>query len=179
MENMGQRSLELFESGICTERSDIRAHISVVNSTIYVFQTAHGIRAIERLSPPIATAGQPGVEGVTASGWKVPWNAIEDIRCVRPVHWNQWCDFRETMSTSEKGKLAVRCVQYAMEMGRFPIWLLADEDDRESVQIKGTDILLFCKKRIQVKCDWRCGERPRGTGNLFLQKTERNPLRLY
>lgn len=53
----------------------------------------------------------------------------------------------------------------------------AEESGDKSVQIAGTDIVVCCKKRIQVKCDSRCGERPLGTGNLFLQRAERNPLR--
>jgi hypothetical protein len=170
---------ELFESGIHTENSDIRAHVSVVNRKIYVFRTPMGIAAIERLVPEKATASQPGVGGITAQGWKLPWDAIEDIRIIHPCKWTGWALFRETMTTTEKGRLAVQCVQYAMKCGRFPLWVCSDEDDRESVQIKGTDILLFCRKRIQVKCDWRCGERPAGTGNLFLQCAERNPLRRY
>ena len=56
-------------------------------------------------------------------------------------------------------------------------WLDAAEDERENVQIQGTDILVFSRKRVQVKCDYRCGDRPLGTGNVFLQRAERNPLK--
>ncbi len=39
---------DLFEYGIHTEGSDVRAHVSVLNKTIYVFPTRNGVE----LSPP-------------------------------------------------------------------------------------------------------------------------------
>ena len=155
----------------------MRAHVSVVNRTIYVFQTHLGIEAIERTNPTLRTATQPGVNGPTAEGWLVDVNAIKDLRRLKFASWERWDEYRERASTSEKGALAVECVRTAMKRGRFPFWLDATEDDRENVQIKGTDILIFCRKRVQVKCDYRCGDKPLGTGNLFLQKAERNPFK--
>lgn len=179
---MGQRSVAvteppLFEYGIQTESSDIRAHVSVVNRTIYVFQTKEGIAAIERDAPPLRGASQPGVAGRTAEGWVVKVDSIADLRRVRFQSWPRWQDFREDLSTDAKGALAVQVVIEAMKRGRFPIWFHALEDDRQYVQVKGTDILVFCRKRVQVKCDYKSGDAPLGTGNLFLQKAERNPLK--
>jgi len=168
---------ELFAYGIQTETSDIRAHVSVVNRTIYVFQTIQGIKAIERERPPLRAASQAGVVGTTALGWPMPVNAIHDLRRVRFQSWPGWATFHESLSTSDKGARAVQCVLEAMKRGRFPFWLDAIEDAREYVQLKGTDVLVFCKKRLQVKCDYRGGDGPAGTGNLFLQQAERNPLR--
>ena len=165
---------ELFEYGIHTERSDVRAHVSGTNKCVYVFPTKNGVEAIKRHSPPLRSAGQPGVMGRTAEGWLVKPEWIDDMRVLRFHSWPDWECYSETMSTSEKGKLAVRCVVEAMRLGRFPFWLDASEDERENVQISGTDILVFCRKRVQVKCDWRAGT----TGNLFLQRAERNPLRM-
>ena len=176
---MGQPSLDagLFEYGIHTEASDIRAHVSVVNRTVYVFQTRHGVEAIERVRPPLRTASQPGVVGPTAEGWVIGVDEIPDLRRVKFVSWPEWPEFSERLTTTAKGALAVRCVIAAMKLGRFPFWLDASEDERENVQILGTDILVFCRKKVQVKCDYRSGDRPLGTGNLFLQRAERNPLR--
>lgn len=165
---------ELFEYGIHTERSDVRAHVSGADKTVYVFQTKNGVEAIRVNDPPLRSAGQPGVVGKTAEGWLVKPEWIEDMRCVRFHSWPDWSLYSPSMSTTEKGKLAVRCVVEVMRLGRFPFWLDATEDERENVQISGTDILVFCRKRVQVKCDWRAGE----TGNLFLQRAERNPLRM-
>ena len=168
---------ELFAYGIQTEKSDVRAHVSVVNKKLYVYPTRNGVDAIEIHKPPLRDAGQPGVVGRTAEGWLVKPDQIHDLRRLNFSSWPRWGEFSERMSTSEKGRLAVACVIESMRLGRFPFWLGATEDQRENVQILGTDILVFCKKRVQVKCDWRCGDAPLGTGNLFLQRAERNPLR--
>jgi hypothetical protein len=165
---------QLFEYGIHTENSDVRAHVSGTNKTVYVFPTANGVKAVEVHEPPLRSAGQPGVVGRTAEGWLVKPEWIDDMREVKFRSWAGWDEYLSTMSTTDKGKLAVRCVIDVMRLGRFPFWIDASEDDRENVQIKGTDILVFARKRVQVKCDWRAGD----TGNLFLQRAERNPLRM-
>ena len=167
----------LFEYGIHTEASDIRAHVSVVNQTIYVFQTRSGRAAVAQQSWPIAAACQAGVDGKTADGWLVPVEAIEDLRRVKFHSWEGWRQFRRELSTSRKGQLAVLCAISAMQRGRFPMWLDAAEDKRTYVQQQGTDVLVFCRKRIQVKCDYCAGDPPAGSGNLFLQRSERNPLK--
>lgn len=169
-------SAELFDSGIHTENSDIRAHVSVVGRCIYVFPTLNGIAAMEACED-VRSAGQPGVVGVTALGKVVPWRSIEGIRQLQFVSWPKWEEFREDMTTSQKGSLAVECVIASMRIGRFPFWLNATEDQRQNIQIKGTDIVVFCKKKIQVKCDWKAGEG--GTGNIYLQFSERNPLKRH
>lgn len=176
---MEQPAPPLFDYGIYTEVSDIRAHVSVVNRTIYVFQTRCGIAAIERERPQIRSACQSGVVGITAEGWPVKLEWIADLRRLRFESWQGWAKFNPGLSTSEKGALAVQCVIAAMKRGRFPFWVDALEDDRRYVQVAGTDMLVFCKKRVQVKCDYASGEKPNGTGNLFLQKAERNPRKQF
>jgi len=169
----------LFEYGIQTEASDIRAHVSVVNRSIYVFRTSEGVRAIEKHKPELRPAYQEGVAGKTADGWLVRPEWIEDLRLLRFESWPLWEEFNPGLPTTEKGRLAVECVLAAMKLGRFPFWIDATESDRENVQRKGTDVLVFCRKRVQVKCDFNGGARPAGTGNLFFQKAERNPLRAW
>jgi hypothetical protein len=167
---------ELFEHGIHTENSDVRAHVSVCNRMIYVFQTVEGRRAIERNHFPLANAWQDGVAGRTAEGWLVRIECIDGIRRLWFNSWTKWDQFTPNLNTSQKGKLAVECVVDLMKGGYFPFWIdEATESDRENVQIKGTDIIVFARKKIQVKCDWRAGE----TGNLFLQRAERNPLKRF
>jgi hypothetical protein len=167
----------LFEYGIHTEGSDIRAHVSVVNRTIYVFPTRNGVDAVFRAPREERYACQRGVSGPTAVGWLVPVADVEDLRRVKFASWEGWTQFRRELSTSRKGRLAVMCVLGAMKRGRFPFWLDATEDERHNVQILGTDVLVFCKKKVQVKCDFDSGEKPLGTGNLFFQRAERNPLK--
>ena len=168
---------DLFEYGIHTEGSDIRAHVSVVNRIVYVFQTFRGIEAIEKYNPELRKAGQNGVQYPTAEGWLAKPEWIEDLRRLKFFSWAHWPELNENQSTSKKGVLAVRCVVDAIRSGRFPFWLDTSEDDRKNIQIKGTDIVVFCRKKIQVKCDYRSGDIPNGTGNLFLQKAERSPLK--
>ncbi len=168
----------LHEYGIHTEQSDIRAHVSVVCRTIYVFKTESGRAAIREFSPPLRQAYQEGVAGATAEGWIVGVGMIPDIRRLRFDSWPEWPRFFPSLSTSEKGAMAVRCVISAMKLGRFPFWLDAAENDDHDIQVSGTDIIVACNQRIQVKCDFRGGDPP-GTGNLFLQRAERNPLRRY
>ena len=166
------KQAELFEYGIHLENSDIRAHVSAFNKTVYVFRTIEGVKAIEANNPPLAYAGQDGVNGPTGLGWLVRHGWINDLRKI-PVNWARWDEFEAGWNTSKKGRFAVDCVLALMKYGRFPLWINACEDDRENIQLHGTDILVFARKKIQVKCDYPAGR----TGNLFLQKAERNPLK--
>lgn len=167
---------ELHPYGILTENSHIRAHVSVVNRCIYVFPTAAVIDAIRINNPQERTAGQPGVKGPTALGWLVRPEWIEDIRRIKYHSWRGWDRFKPIMTTSEKGALAVLCVMGSMKLGRFPFWVEAQESDNAKIQIMGTDIVIYHNQRVQVKCDWKGGDQPAGTGNLFIQRAERNPL---
>jgi len=172
----------LFEYGIHTEQSDIRAHVSVVHRSLYVFQTHRAVTQIQRKADssepyPIRGAGQPGIDGLTATGWCVPPG---DIPGLRVIQWpfRGWDGFAGNLSTSDKGKRAVDIVVDVMSRGYFPLWVNASEDERREVQIQGVDIVVNCNARVQVKCDYKSGPRPLGYGNLFLQRSERNPLRL-
>ena len=54
--------------------------------------------------------------------------------------------------------------------------------DDKDIQIAGTDIIVCSHLKIQVKCDYRAGNKKhhrRVTGNLFLQIAECNPERRY
>lgn len=170
--------LELFEYGIQTENSDIRAHVSVVNKTIYVFPTRRGVEAIAERPRAERYASQRDVTGPTAKGWLVPVGDIRDLRRIRFPTWEGWCQFAPTLSTAQKGALALACVVAAMKRVGFPFWLDAAEDERENMQVAGTDLVVFCRKKVQVKCDYYGGDKPAGTGNVFLQRAERNPRRL-
>ena len=175
-------AMRLHEHGIETEDSDIRAHVSVVHKAVYVFRTVDAIEAIkgERYIKK-APATQPGVNGkTTAMGYVMPVSNIwgEGVRKVafESPGWYKFTD-KDTLSTSKKGKLAVSCVRGAMNRGLFPFWLDAEDSKDKAVQIAGTDLIVTLRFRIQVKCDWDCGEKPEGTGNLFLQYAESNPLK--
>ena len=165
----------LVEHGIQTEDSDIRCHVAPGTRTIFVFRTAAALSIMEAAVE--RAASQPGVVGVTARGRVVQWHAIPGIRRLRweSVEWWTW--FSRDQSTTEKGRNAVLVVQRLLGAGRFPIWCgYVGESLDVDIQISGTDLIVAGHWRIQVKCDYDAG--PGGTGNLFLQTAECNPLRM-
>jgi len=104
---------DLFESGIRTERSDIRAHVAVTNRAIYVFRTQHGLEAIDRVRPELRPASQPGVSGVTVGVGDADRRHHGSAGGRSSVL--AWLEgFTEALRTSDKGARAVACVQYAM-----------------------------------------------------------------
>lgn len=174
----------LFPHGIQTENSDIRAHVSVVCKRIFVFQTKNAVQVIRDLAPQhpewTRTAKQKGIAGITARGYAVPIEFVQDVRSIAmDPAWSGWGSWTQDLSTSERGEKAVKCVCGAIKRGLFPFWLDGQEDRRENIQIKGTDIVIFARKKIQVKCDFTAGPKHfGGSGNLFLQTSERNPLKM-
>ena len=172
--------VELFDYGIEVEQSDIRAHVGPATRRVYVFRTAEARKLAAMGKYDIAAAFQPGVDGPTATGWKIP---VGDFRGIFTLRWDAlqwWTWFSKDSPTNEKGRHAVRVVTELLKAGRFPLWVDCDENDRTRLQLKGTDILLYGKWRIQVKCDWSAGPRELGgTGNVFIQKAERNPLKKW
>lgn len=168
------------EYGIQTERSHIRAHVSPTTKAVYVYRTAAGLAAIQNGTHPKLPAFQPGHDGPTAWGYVVPVEDIPDIRTLHLTGTQWWEGFRESADTSEKGRLAVGVVQRLLQNGRFPLWVAADEVSDMGLQLEGTDIIAWGNWRIQVKCDYKAGPRALGgTGNLYLQVEEINPLGKY
>jgi len=177
---MGQPSqVKLFDYGIMLEDSDIRCHVAPGTRSAFVFQTASA-RSILPGHYRIQDAFQPGIAGRTAAGYLVPWRDIPDIRRIRWTSEPWWERFSENQTTSEKGASAVSVAQDLLRIGRMPLWTsVAGESQSSHLQIKGTDILLWGRWKIQVKCDWKAGDKGElgvGSGNLFLQIAERNPL---
>lgn len=182
MGESGMIAAELFQSGIQTENSDIRVHVGVLARACYVFPTKEGLRVIEQFRPPLKTASQEGVVGVTAQGYPCKLEWFLGLKIIRLRSWPEsiWAGWTPQLSTSEKGDRAVSLVCELLSRGAIPIAVHAHDDERKSVQISGTDIVIYARKRIQVKCDYRCGNgHPNCTGNLFLQIAERNPLKRY
>lgn len=176
---------ELFEHGIHTEESDIRAHVGFKTQTLYAFPTKRGVEDMERCVKEGKTAYkyafQKGVVYATGGGYPIPWNEIKDLKRARiPIEWFFNFKGTENSSTSEIGDYAVGLVSRLLKEGRFPLWsnpmFCMDVD----LQIKGMDIIVKGRWRIEVKGDVSCGERDLGgTGNLFFQTHELNPLKRH
>ena len=83
-------------------------------------------------------------------------------------------------STPVKGRKAENVVRKMIALGLISLVLDTVEVTDEGMQIDGEDFLVNTAQSIQVKCDWSAGPRELGgTGNLYLQETEANPLKLY
>jgi hypothetical protein len=178
---MGQPSVNhqprLHDYGIQTEDSDIRCHVAPGTRSIFVFRTATVLSLLNGRHTE-ALAGQAGVSYPTGKGYLVSWRQVPDIR---RIQWNSfpwWDRFKRDQTTSEKGAHAVWVCTELMRLGRFPLWVEAKESERAQVQLKGTDIVLWGRWKIQVKCDFYAGDGVSGTGNLFIQTAELNPLRM-
>jgi hypothetical protein len=169
---------QLVDYGLQNEQSDVRAHVSVVKRSIFVFRTEAGREAM--LLPGIrkAPARQSGFAGVTAEGYLVRPDQIKDCREVRCFpEWEGWSWLSENkpqLDTTAKGEHAVTIVSGALRAGLIPLWHNAVECKQLDLQISGTDIIVSNKCRIQVKCDWTAG-----SPNLYLQTAECNPLGKY
>jgi hypothetical protein len=165
--------------GIQTERSDLRAHVCILARALYVYPTRCGVAC---LSDP-RWREVPAKTGalVTAMGRLVPPTAINE--CMRvdiPDSLIVHANIQETQSTTEKGTRAMHLVAAMIRDALFPFPLDPTIITDTNMQFEGLDIVVATRVRIQVKLDFRGGERELGgTGNLFLQTAECNPTRSY
>lgn len=182
MKHSETRQVELFDYGIQSEQSHLRAHVCPIVRRIYVYPTECGVKALPK---GIETLGyQPGVDGATAKGYRVRPFDIE--KCVA-LQFNEraWkaVSFNQNDNTTMKGKKAVQLVEAMIKAGIFilPLGCIVDVNLSKAIEIKGDDIFVWTKKdriQIQVKCDFPGGEKELGgTGYLYLQTAERNPLK--
>jgi hypothetical protein len=167
--------MNLISYGIQSEESDMRAHVSVSNATVYLFPTYCGVKAIQ--SRPQNTA-RPAYTGqtITAMGYAVPIKEIQQLKPIPiPQDVFEKAKFTKDDDTSAKGAKAVYVVKEMIKRGLIPVTLKPEEVTDENMQIKGTDILITAVCKLQVKCDWRAGQ----TGNVYLQIAERNISKAY
>ena len=174
---MGQPVVtELFDYGIHNEATDIRAHVAVLAQKLYVFPTISAVRIMKNY--PKRSAKQSGVTGWTAEGHTVPVRDIPNLRELS-ISPDRLEGFTESLSTSEKGKRATDIVTAFLRAGRFPLWFDGELIGDTEMQIKGVDIYVRGKWKIQTKCDYRAGFGAGCSGNVFLQTAERNPLAMH
>lgn len=165
--------------GIQTEDSDYRAHVAYGVQRVYVFPTKSGLAAIRTHSYtelPVKTR-----DIVTAKGYAVPISHIDGLSEVLiPLDLHQQVRIEKFMPTGEQGKLAAIIVAGMMKRSLIPLPVLVNFADDHALQVRGTDIIVNSHLHIQVKLDFRGGDRRYGgTGNLFIQVAECNPFRQY
>jgi hypothetical protein len=178
----------LVDYGIQNEGSDYRAHVCYPIMRVYVFSTQNGRQGLERakvagLKPiPVYTNGI-----VTATGLPVPISWIEDVREIQiPLDiWNRYHidDFQDT---SQKGQRAAFIVFDMLKRNLVPLPVQPSYADSPALQLEGTDITINSELKVQVKCDFKGGDRryadhngKPATGNLFLQESECNPYKRH
>ena len=170
----GEMKMELADYGIHTEKSDIRAHVSVVAGKTYVFWTRLAVELCQSGKYTPKPGYQRGISTPTAMGYTIPWYEIPGIVPVGCRSIIEAQKFSEFDNTTVKGQKASKVVEHLIRAGWFPLpaMPIACEDVR--IQHSGIDLIVQGSWRIQVKCDYNAGEN--GTGNLYLQIAERNPF---
>jgi len=167
---------ELVEYGIFQDESNIHAHVGVLAKTVYVFPTHEVVELIGTGKYREVSVETDGI--ITAMGYLVPINHVPHCQAVRiPENVFRGCRFSEGDSAGLKGDKAIMVVKWLMGAGKFPIWLRPEIIEDVQMQISGTDIIVGCRARVQVKCDYRAGNGNGCTGNLFIQAAECNPQR--
>jgi hypothetical protein len=170
----------LYKYGIEEEQSDIRAHVSFIGRCVTVFRTADILALVSANAYRETTATQQGVSGPTAKGVLVPIADIEP-KYILTSDKCPWQKFNaEKTDLAALGRNAVAVVKAAIKANKFPMWVCGIVETDKEIDIQGTDIVVNARRRIQVKCDWgACPKEDGGTGNLFIQTHERNPLKIH
>ena len=166
--------------GIQNERSHCRAHVCPVTRTLYAYRTADGQATIAEGAYRKRSVLTHGI--VTAEGFLVPPEDIPGCGCVDISAWLWSIHILEDDDVSTKGAKALRLTIAVLRAGKFPLSLydVSESVDNRQLQQEGADLIVTVSARIQVKCDYRGGERLRGgTGFLFLQTAECNPHHQY
>lgn len=168
----------LIKYGIFDENSDARIHVAPTTKMMFVFPTKDIVNLLNNKQYPERYANQKNVSYVTAKGFVVPVEDIPKLQAVTStIPW--WGFFRKTDDTTEKGIRAVRWVKLFLEKGLIPLMFDCGISSYR-LDIQGTDIIAQGKWKIQVKCDYDAGPRKLGgTGNLFIQTYECNPLKKH
>ena len=169
---------QLVEYGIRTERSDYRAHVCFKVKHVYLFKTKCGVEAIDNKSYRVVGAWQRGIK--TAEGHAVPLGDIEHKSIKIPEELMR-ADPGDTQDLNVKGRAAARIVYNMLTKGAVPLPQIAKEIKEKDLQLDGCDIITISQElRVQVKCDYKGGDRHLGgTGNLFLQTKECNPFGIH
>lgn len=175
---------KLVNYGILQEQSDYRAHVGYLVHKVYIFPTESGRKAVEeakRTGINIFTATQLGMDKPTAEGYAIPTSRIEGLQEKEIPYdlWNKHKIHREALEEI-KGMCAAQIVYDMLKRGLIPLPVNVDLNNNVILQIKGTDIIINSRLKIQVKCDYKAGDiNAGGTGNLFLQTKESNPYQRY
>jgi hypothetical protein len=177
-------AMNLVNYGIQTETSDIRIHVCSVIGYAYVYITEQAKIVVAARTEAQCIAARQLVNGksvITAQGYLVTPDEIPGCNEVKiPGDISASYPIEEKDNTTLKGSQAVAIVKECILRHVILLPARIDEITDIDMQIKGTDIIVQSHLRIQVKCDRRGGRRTfGGTGNLYLQTAEINPLKAH
>jgi len=170
---------QLIHHGIQNEQVDLRFHVSITTKSVYIFEPRHAIAAMQTglyINVPVFTGNVK-----TATGYLIPPESIKNCRRVPiPDDLMYRAGFSKNDSTSMKGAKAEAIVNQMIRLGLISLVLDTVIITDEEMQINGSDIVADLAQSFQVKCDWKAGPKELGgSGNLFIQDTECNPLRQH
>jgi len=167
-------SLCLVDYGIQNEKSDFRVHVCVQARQVWFYPTSCGV--LSMYSCPLGKCRNRDGQ-VTGVGHLVPPRTISHAHLLKtdPSWFGVFSQNQFEEKESFKGSKAVELVKNIIYKGWFPFSVKGwDNVEDPTEQIAGADLLVLGDRRIQIKCDWRGGDKPHGTGNLFLQTKEIN-----
>lgn len=178
---------QLVEYGIFDEKAEFRAHLGVKTKAVYLFRT-DDMQALIQSTKYQSRSVWSEVHGMkieTARGYLVPvvdiprlvWAAVSEAKL---AYYGFLRHLKSPyMSTSDRGDAASQIVNELLENGELKLPVNGKLVTDAMEQIAGHDLIVTDSGHtIQVKCDLAGGYRERGgTGNLFIQYAECNPLK--
>ena len=170
---------KLVNYGIQNDYADLRYHVGVVVKKVFVFMPEKARDALSNGEYRKVCVRMGKI--VTATGYLVPYTDISGCRMVDiPGELYDGAGFYYQDSPKVKGEKAERLVRKMIVSGLLSTILTTVSVDDENMQVQDIDLVVLQAREIQVKCDWRAGPTELGgTGYLFLQDAECNPLRIY
>src|SRR3990167_3667725 len=170
----------LVKYGIEEEESDYRAHVSAVTKTVFVFETQRAVEYIKTSASCLRQREAWTGDIKTAQGYIISPNEITSmLEFEIPDDLIPPMGLIRRWSTSDKGVWAVNVVKNMFLMGLIRLPLIAMDVTDADLQIRGTDLIISPRFKIQVKCDLKAGKTELGgTGNLYIQTHECNPYRM-
>ena len=164
----------LIEYGIQKEKSRLRVHVCFDVGVVYIFPVKEA--AEDCLSGKWDLKAVKVDGNLTATGWVAPVDEIRGCECIpipgdilRRAYPPPGAGF------SDMGRRAESVVNGMIGRQLFFVKFYGELVISKERQLDGVDFDVTAKFSLQVKCDKSGGgKQPLGTGNLFLQRKERN-----
>lgn len=169
----------LVRYGIHNNQSDLQIHVCARAKKVYVFTPDHARSALREKEFRVGQARTGAI--ITGKGQLVPPNAITG--CKR-------YDIPDDILLSEniqqmdppglKGRKAEAIARKMIARGIISLVLSTVTVTDVEMQRTGADLMTVNAQNYEVKCDFSGGETQfGGTGNLFIQEYECNPLGIH